>query len=215
MMKQINEPSKLERLTEITKAWNKGKLKVGDNITKNQAEKLSAAAFSEGLDFKVPSKAGRKFAFNAANTATFGLLPDKIFKPDPAIGERYHGEGWGDTIAGGAGSLLGLATGGYGLMKGGAALGNKAMGAWNNWRSMRNAKKTYNASMVGDDLALLGTRNTLGLPGGRNTLGLPGPGVGRPNQIDTNTLLQLTAGNRLPGGSMQRMLDNMMRNNYI
>ena len=205
MMKQINEPSALERLTAITDAWNTGKLKVGKNITKNQAEKLSAAAFSEGLDFKVPSKAGRKFAFNAANTATFGLLPDKIFKPDPAIGERYHGERWGDTIAGGAGSLLGLAGGGYGLMKGGAALGNKAMGAWNNWRSMKNAKKTYNASMVGDDLALLGTRNTLGLPG---------PGVGRMNQIDTNTLLQLTAGNRA-GGSMQRMLDNMMRNNYI
>jgi len=214
MHDQMTRPSDYERVKALTNAWNKGDLKVGKNITKNEAEMLSANAFSKGLDFDVKSKAGRKFAYNLADTASFGLLPDSIFKPEASIGERYHGQSTADSIASGAGSLLGLLGGGYGLVRGAGAVGRKGMDAWNKWRSMKNAKKTFNASMVGDDLALLGTRNTP-LLGQGSPLGLPGPGAGRLGQVGGRpNLLQLT-GRRNYGADTQSMIDNMIRGGYI
>lgn len=121
-------PSQEEKIRRLTQAWNKGDITVGNQISKSQAEKLAALAYQQGEDFKVPSKAGKKFAFNLANTATFGLLPDSIFKPDPSIGEMYHGEATGDWAAGGLGSLIGLGVGGYGLLKGGSALAKGGLG---------------------------------------------------------------------------------------
>ena len=122
MHDQMTRPSDYERVKALTDAWNRGDLKVGENITRNEAEMLAANAFSKGLDFDVKSKAGRKFAFNLADTATFGLLPDAIFKPSASVGEMYHGQSTADSIASNAGSLLGLIGGvgglGYGAYKG-------------------------------------------------------------------------------------------------
>ena len=127
MHDQMTRPSDYERVKALTDAWNRGDLKVGENITRNEAEILAANAFSKGLDFDVKSKAGRKFAFNLADTATFGLLPDAIFKPSASVGEMYHGQSSADSIASNAGSLLGLAAGGYGLVKGAGAAGRFGM----------------------------------------------------------------------------------------
>ena len=207
MHDQMTRPSDYERVKALTNAWNKGDLKVGKNITKNEAEMLAANAYTKGLDFDVESKPLKKFAFNLANTATFGLLPDSIFKPDPSIGEMYHGENWSDYLAGGAGSLLGLIGGGYGLVKGAGAVGGRAVNAWNNWRSRKNAKDVFNASMVGDELALLGTRNIPLLGKGAPRLGpkqaqLPGRPLELPRAYgsygDTFKLPSLKGPNSLP-----------------
>ena len=111
-----------EKLDNILEAWNKGDLRVskkgeGGKLSRNQAEALAAAAYGTGKEFKVRSKPLSKFAFNLADTASFGLLPDSIFKPTASVGEQYFGQSESDSIASGAGSLLGLVTGGYGLMK--------------------------------------------------------------------------------------------------
>ena len=217
MHDQMTKPSDYERVKALTNAWNKGDLKVGKNITKNEAEMLAANAYTKGLDFDVESNPLKKFAFNLANTATFGLLPDSIFKPDPSIGEMYHGENWSDYLAGGTGSLMGLITGvgglGYGAYKGYKGI--------QNWKQMRNAKKVFDGTLVGDELALLGARNTPLLGKGptgfsmRDVPGLPGPGVGRPGQIQgAPNLLQLTSPRRY-GSDTQSVIDNMIRSGYI
>ena len=75
--------------------------------------------------------------------------------------------------------------------------------------------------MVGDELALLGTRNTPLLGKGptgfsmRDVPGLPGPGVGRPGQIQgAPNLLQLPSPRRY-GSDTQSVIDNMIRSGYI
>ena len=109
-----------EKLNRLLNAWNSGDLKLNSNITRNDAEQLAALAYQHGKNFETRSKPGKEFMFNLANTASFGLLPDKYFKPE-RVGEMYHGKPAIDSFLGGAGSLLGLVGAGYGVLKGGTA----------------------------------------------------------------------------------------------
>ena len=152
---QQKQASPNERLDALLDAWNRGELKVGMNITKAEAENLSAQAFQAGKEFKVQGQPGAKAAFNFADTATFGLLPDAMFKPEMSIGEQYHGAPSSDTWASVGGIVGGSLLGGYGLIKGAGMLGAKGLSAWRSWR---NAKDIHKATLVGDDLLRLPAR---------------------------------------------------------
>jgi len=84
-----------------------------------EADAIARAAKAFGLRFERSSKAGRKFLFDLADSMTIiGALPNE-WRPQ-ARGDKYFGETGLDRIAGGAGSLLGLAG------TGGLALANRA-----------------------------------------------------------------------------------------
>jgi hypothetical protein len=89
-----------------------------DKYTDKEAEMIAALAQQSGQEFKKESKPLRKLAFNLADTATFGLLPDSIFKPE-SRGETVYGQTMIDSIASGVGALGGLVTGAGALYKGG------------------------------------------------------------------------------------------------
>ena len=93
-----------------------------DAWTDEQAEKIAEVAKAYGLDFDRENKAVRKFAFDTADTALLGLVPNE-WRPE-SRGERTYGETGLDKFAGGAGTLAGIAGGG-----GAAWLGRKAIGA--------------------------------------------------------------------------------------
>ena len=83
-----------------------------------EADAIAKAAKAFGLRFERSGKAGKKFLFDLADTAVLGAIPNE-WRPQ-ARGDRYFGETGLDRIAGGAGSLLGLAG------TGGLALANRA-----------------------------------------------------------------------------------------
>lgn len=89
-----------------------------DKYTDKEAEMIAALAQQSGQEFRQESKPLRKLAFNLADTASFGLLPDSIFKPE-SRGESVYGQTMIDSIASGVGALGGLATGASALYKGG------------------------------------------------------------------------------------------------
>jgi hypothetical protein len=89
-----------------------------DKYTNQEAEMIAALAASAGQEFRRESKPFRKLAFNLADTASFGLLPDSVFKPS-SRGETVYGETMIDKIASGTGALGGLFAGGAALVKGG------------------------------------------------------------------------------------------------
>ena len=211
-------PSDNDRYKELLSDWNRGEIGVGYGIDRGEAEQLAATSYVRGDHFNVESNPWKKGAFSFFDAATFGLLPDKYFKPEQSIGEMYHGQSTADQWATGIGTVGGAIGSGYGLLKGASALGRRGTAAWNEWRAAKNAKEVYGASLQGGQLAQIGTSSSRGqLALGRGTpLGLPGPGVGRPGQIAGNqgNLLQLTAGNRMSGPGMTRMLDNMRTGGY-
>ena len=90
---------------ELVTRWNDGDL----DITNNQAEKLAFLAAQHGLDFDSESNPIGKFAFDLANTATFGLVPN-TWRP-VTVGEKWHGESKAEQFAGGLGTIGGLGTG--------------------------------------------------------------------------------------------------------
>ena len=114
--------SEFKIVEELVTRWNDGDL----NITNNQAEKLAYLAAQHGLDFDSESNPIGKFAFDLANTATFGLVPNS-WRPE-TVGEKWHGESKTDKFAGGLGTIGGLFTG-VGLA--GKALGVGAKGLGN------------------------------------------------------------------------------------
>ena len=82
-----------------------------------------------GMEFRPESKPFKKFMFDFADSATFGLIPNE-FRPS-SIGEDLHGESWGDRTAGSIGRLGGgFASGGL-ILKG----GKMALGGIKGWAS--------------------------------------------------------------------------------
>ena len=84
------------------------------SFTDQEAEMVSGLASSFGLDFQRTSKPLQKAAFDAADMATFGLIPND-WRPE-ARGDFYLGESGRDKIAGGIGTVGGL-LGAGGLLK--------------------------------------------------------------------------------------------------
>ena len=84
------------------------------SFTDQEAEMVAGLASSFGLDFQRTSKPLQKAAFDAADMATLGLLPNE-WRPE-ARGDFYLGESGRDKIAGGIGTVGGL-LGAGGLLK--------------------------------------------------------------------------------------------------
>ena len=84
------------------------------SFSDQEAEMVSGLASSFGLDFQRTSKPLQKAAFDAADMATLGLIPNE-WRPE-ARGDFYLGESGRDKLAGGVGQVAGL-VGAAGLLK--------------------------------------------------------------------------------------------------
>ena len=81
-----------------------------------EAEMIANLSQQFGLDFQRTSKPGEKALFDAADMATFGLIPNR-WRPE-SRGDTVLGESGIDEVAGGAGTLAGLVGAGGVLKKG-------------------------------------------------------------------------------------------------
>ena len=100
-----------------------------DRFSEDQAERLATIAFESGVEFRPETKKLKKFAFDLADTATFGMIPN-AWRPE-RVGQDLYGESAGEDVSGALGTLLGLvpAVGlGYGAIKGGAKVGKGLVG---------------------------------------------------------------------------------------
>ena len=92
-----------------------------DKFTDDQAEKIAQVAKAYGVSFKRENKAGRKLAFDLADTALLGLVPND-WRPT-SRGQETFGETGIDRVGGAVGTVAGM------VGTGGAAfLGRKALG---------------------------------------------------------------------------------------
>jgi len=92
------------------------------SFTDEEAEQVASIAASTGLEYTRLSKPFQKAAFDFADIATFGLIPNE-WRPT-SRGESVYGETTADKIFGGVGSVGGLFGAGAvakGLYKGGKA----------------------------------------------------------------------------------------------
>jgi hypothetical protein len=112
---------------ELVDRFNRGDL---DYLPNRDKEKIALLALQHGQDFKPESKPVRKALFDFADTALFGMIPNK-WRPE-SLGEEYFGESKADKFAGGLGTIAGLGTGlglgykGVQALRGGAgSLGEK------------------------------------------------------------------------------------------
>ena len=173
------EYSQTKGVQQLVDKFNRGDL---DYLPNRDKERIAMLAAQYGADFKTPSKPVKKALFDFADTATFGLLPDR-WRPT-SIGEEYFGESRDDRIAGNVGSLLGLVPSGAIAFK-----GAKKVRDW--WKGSKWSPKDMPPGAVQDKTYLLPERTASSqnqmalLNSGRDNLLLRS---GRPN------LLQLGAG---------------------
>lgn len=93
------------------------------SYTDQEAEVIARLTKQLGMPFDRERKPLRKFLYNAGEMATFGLLPDS-FKPH-SRGQNVYGETAIDSIASGAGDLLGLVGLGVGAVRGARGIINR------------------------------------------------------------------------------------------
>ena len=86
------------------------------SFSDEEAEMVANLTQQFGLDFQRTSRPGAKLAFDAADMATFGLIPNS-WRPE-SRGDTVLGESGIDEVAGGAGTLTGLVGAGGVLKKG-------------------------------------------------------------------------------------------------
>tara|TARA_R110000824_G_scaffold20503_1_gene77182 strand:- start:177 stop:854 length:678 start_codon:yes stop_codon:yes gene_type:complete len=97
------------------------------SFSDEEAEMIAGLSQQFGLDFQRTSRPLAKGAFDFADIATFGMLPNK-WRPE-SRGDLAYGETGLDKFAGGAGSLGGL-LGAAGVAKGLFRGGKAAYGAF-------------------------------------------------------------------------------------
>ena len=146
----------LQSVQELLRRHNNGELDLPDE----QVRQLSNTAAALGMKFEAESKPVRKFLFDGADTALFGLLPNE-WRPY-SIGQEIHGESWIDRQSGTLGQIGGgLATGGL-LLKG----GKKALGGIKGWFSKGTqataAQRAYTNSQPGGLLNMPSVSRNLG-----------------------------------------------------
>jgi len=177
---------------EMLKRYNAGSI----DLTDDEAELLAMQTKRMGVtkdEFDVESKPLRKGAFDLADMAAFGMLPNEWRPRSP--GQDLYGETGLDKFAGGVGSTAGLFTGATGAVKG-TKIG---------WEAI---KKMF-AKKRADDIARSFYKGQPQLTAGTRPLQL-GPGSPRINPPS----MQLGP-HRTPGPGMGRMIDNMKQNKYV
>ena len=191
---------------EMLERYNAGQIDLSDE----DAERLAMSASQHGERFAVESKPFSKGAFDFADMATFGLLPDE-WRPHSA-GQTIHGETGIDRVSSFVSSLAGMATG-VGAATKGAKLG------WNAIKKTFARKKAddiatgiYKGNII-DETKLLPAGPNIPQLGHGTSLALPGPGVGRAGQLP-GPYPQLGRG-PYKGYDTQQMLDDMRRQRYI
>ena len=152
------EYSQAKGVQQLVDKFNRGDL---DYLPNRDKERIASLAAQYGANFKTPSKPVKKALFDFADTATFGLLPNR-WRPT-SIGEEYFGESRDDRIAGNIGSLFGLGAGVSAVFKG----AKKGKGLWDTWRSGSGGSS---ASSVGNKMAQLNSGRDIPLVGGRPNL---------------------------------------------
>jgi len=161
-------------IMEALRRHNSGEMKLSDV----DAEKLAMQAKAMGERFKVESKPLSKGAFDFADMATFGLLPDE-WRPT-SQGQNIFGESAIDRVAGGVGSVIGLGTGVTGGVKASKMGWNALKKAFARKKADDIATNIYKANPLqlgqGNPLSLSG-RPTPQLPAGPN---VPQLGQGSP-----------------------------------
>ena len=198
---EIDNMSNYRQTKELVDLWNAGKL---DHLNKSSGDKLAAMAYEKGFDFEVEERPWAHLGYNLADTATFGLLPDKYFKPEESIGSSIYGQGSTESAAGNLGSLLGLAAGGGALLKGAAGVGRGLGSIYKGFKGGSGASGTVSNVSRGTNIKpkYLPSTNKPYQLGQGDRLGLPGPGVGRQGQLNQSpNILQLTQGPRMGGSS--------------
>ena len=89
-----------------------------DKFTDDQAEKIAQVAKAYGVDFRRENKAGRKLAFDLADTALLGFVPNE-WRPT-SRGQETFGETGIDRVGGAVGTVAGMVgTGGLALANAG------------------------------------------------------------------------------------------------
>jgi len=102
-----------DAVVELVRRYNAGEL---DHLNERDLEKIAILAAQMGIEFDVESKPIRKGLFDLADTAAFGLIPNR-FRPT-SVGQEFHGESGLDRFAGGVGTVLGAVGTGGALLKG-------------------------------------------------------------------------------------------------
>ena len=149
---------------EMLSRHNEGKIQLDED----EKEILAMQAKRLGEKFSVESKPFSKGAFDAADMATFGLVPNK-WRPRSA-GQDLYGETGYDKFAGGVGSIAGLATGVGGAIKGGR------MG----WAALKKAFLRKKSDDIASNLYkgnLIGQGSPLSLRGRPTPQLGPGPNI--------------------------------------
>lgn len=95
------------------------------SFSDEEAEVIAGLTRQLGMPFDRERKPIRKFLYNAGEMATFGMLPDS-WEPH-SRGQDVYGETAIDSIASGAGDLLGLLGGGIGAYKGARGIFKKGV----------------------------------------------------------------------------------------
>ena len=139
-----------EVVKELTRRYAEGNL----HLDERDAQRLAEMAYHYGIDFEVQGKALRKGLFDAADMASFGMLPNEWRPRSP--GQDLHGEPGFDKLLGGAGTLLGLGTGivggaklatkGYGALRGTFETGGKGASAIARVKEMEALKRARDAA---------------------------------------------------------------------
>jgi len=113
---QVDSNTKIRQARALVSRYNSDP----NQFTDVQAEKIAFIAYKLSMPFRPESKVLQKFAFELADSLTFGILDDS--KKPTSRGETVFGETASDKLSGTVGSLLGLvAPGVAGYKLGGAA----------------------------------------------------------------------------------------------
>jgi len=103
---------------ELTRQYNDDPRSFSDS----EAEMIANLSQQFGLDFQRTSRPGAKGAFDFADMAAFGMLPNQ-WRPE-SRGDTVLGESGIDEVGGGVGTLGGLAAAGGVLKKGVGKIGS-------------------------------------------------------------------------------------------
>jgi hypothetical protein len=190
--------SEYSTIMEVLKRYNEGSIDLSDDDAELLAMQAKRLGVGEGYwswekdAFNVESKPLRKGAFDLADMATFGMLPNEWRPRSP--GQDLYGENFSDKLAGGVGSLVGLGAGGAGAVKGSKVA----------WDAIKKRFARKRAEDIATSIYKGTTQSAASAP-----LRL-GPGAPR-----LNAPPKLLSDPRRPGSSIEKMLENMRRNEYL